>query len=126
MNRTAAAILALILLAGVSACSSVGGDAPPENLVEEDTYIHLLIELQLLRSYQESLPPDSLNVDSLKSVIFDKYGVTELQFRMSHSYYQRQVDEQKQRVVRAIDSLRMEIGGHEDAGFDTLKSRMAE
>lgn len=119
MTRGFAVFCILILVGSFPACSGIEG--PPENPIEEDTYINLLIELQLLKSYQESIPPDSVDVDSLKGLIFDKYGVTEQQFRVSHSLYQQQIDQQQQRVVRAIDSLKMEIGGEENMGMDSLR-----
>lgn len=125
MNRRFIGFLTMLLLSGTAACTGNVSDDPPENLIEEDTYINLLIELQLLKSYQESVPPDSTDIDSLKSLIFDKYNVSELRFRLSHAYYQKQVEEQRQRVVRAIDSLRKEIGGKPNAGLDSLKSKMA-
>ena len=126
MNRVWTGILALFLFSGAVACTGNVSDDPPEKLIDEDTYINLLIELQLLKSYQESVPPDSTNIDSLKSLIFDRYDVSELRFRLSHNYYQKQVEKQRQRVVRAIDSLRKEIGGKTNAGLDSLKSKMAQ
>ncbi|MDX1617827.1 MAG: DUF4296 domain-containing protein [Balneolaceae bacterium] len=126
MSRGVTAIIALALLASISACSANDGVTPPENLIGEETYLHLLIELQLLKSYQEIVPPDSMNIDSLKKVIFNKYDVSEARFRKSHNYYQHQVGRQRQRVVRAIDSLRMEIGGRESIGLDSLKHRTGQ
>lgn len=126
MNRGLIGILIFFLLSGTAACTGYVNDDPPKNLIDEDTYINLLIELQLLKSYQESVPPDSTNIDSLKSLIFNKYNVSELVFRLSHDYYQKQVGEQRQRVVRAIDSLRKEIGGKSNVGLDSLKSKMGQ
>lgn len=126
MSKALTVLLTCALIAGIAACSDYATEAPPENLLKEDTYINLLIELQLLKSYQESIPPDSTDIDSLKNEIFDRYGATEQQFRISHDYYQIQVEEQRQRVIRAIDSLRMEVGGSESAGIDTLEGRRSQ
>ncbi|MFH5833250.1 DUF4296 domain-containing protein [Halalkalibaculum sp. DA3122] len=113
MNRYQAVIcfLLLSLLAAGVGCSEELTNPPPENLIGEDTYIDLIIELQLLESYRTSMPRDSLRVsiDSLRQVIFDKYDVTEQQFVSSHQYFHRQVKPQVDRISRAIDSLRQQM-----------------
>lgn len=78
----------------------------PEKLIPEDTYINLLVELQLLESYRSSTPEDSTSIDSLKSIVFTKYDATQEQFVESHRYYQKQVKPQKERISKAIDRLR--------------------
>lgn len=80
----------------------------PPNLIEEDTYIDLLVELQLVKSYRESVPADSGVVDSLLKEVYKKYGISGEQFRISHIYYQEQYAEQKERVEQAIERLRMD------------------
>lgn len=102
------------------ACSSE--KKPPENLIKEDIYIDLLIELQLLSSYQKIIPADSVDIDSLTTVVFEKYSVSEKQFRNSHEYYQLQIKEQKQRIIKAIDRLKMEQVTEEKR--DTLTERI--
>ena len=78
----------------------------PENLIQEDQYIELLVELQLLESYRSVTPQDTLSIDSLKNVIYGRYKVNEQQFVASHRYYQQQIEPQKERIVTAIDRLR--------------------
>lgn len=95
-------IIPLILLVG--GCGE--GNPKPDNLIPEQDYIDLLIELQLLESYRLTTPPDSTNIDSIKQVIYDKYGVNQRQFVASHRYYQRQIEPQKERIAKAIDSLK--------------------
>ncbi len=71
MNKSAIAWALLPLLLLFGGCKE---DNPrPENLVPEDRYINLLIELQLLESYRLSTPQDSLSTDSLKNEIFEQY-----------------------------------------------------
>ncbi|MDX1636988.1 MAG: DUF4296 domain-containing protein [Balneolaceae bacterium] len=100
--------LSLVFL---GSCSGPNDNPRPENLIDEDTYIDLMIELQLLRSYQTAVPEDSVRVkiDSLKNVVYRKYGVSEQQFMESHYYYQRQVEPQIDRITGAIDSLKMQM-----------------
>lgn len=103
MNDIGIFLVLLCLLA--TGCQ---GEKPPQHIIKEDVYIDLLVELQLLKTYQESLPADSVNTDSLKKKIFDAYNVTEEQFTQSHRYYQENYKEQKERIDEAIERLRMD------------------
>lgn len=105
-------IILVLAVAGMFlGCSEDVENQRPKNLIPEDTYIDLMIELQLLESYRTSIPKDSLkvNIDSLKNVIYDKYKVEEQQFLASHQYYQRQVKPQADRISNAIDSLKQQM-----------------
>lgn len=96
-----------ILLSGILLGGCSYEETPPD-LIEEDTYIDLLVELQLLKSYRQSAPVDSSEVDSLKQIIYQKYQVSEKQFQLSHRYYQEDPDKQEERVDAAIERLRMD------------------
>lgn len=94
------ALLSLFLLL------SCGESEPtPEQLIPEDTYVDLLVELQLLNTYRGSLP-DSLRTDTLRPAIFERYGVSAETFERSHRYYRQQLDAQKRRIDEAIERLR--------------------
>ena len=95
-------LLVLIFLGG---CQS---EERPPGLIEENVYIDLLVELQLLKSYRRTIPADSSKIDSLKNSIYARYQVTEEQFRMSHNFYQEDPEAQKRRVDMAIEQLRMD------------------
>lgn len=96
-------------------------EPPPPDLIEEDTYIDLLVEMQLVKSYQEKVLPDSNLADSLMPKIMTKYEVTEDQFKRSHTYYQQQISEQQQRISEAIDRLRKDQYMHEPSpGLEEL------
>lgn len=90
----------------ISNCSSE--QQPPENLIAEDTYIDMMVEFQLLETYQNSMPIDSVNTDSLEKVIFEKYTVTEAEFLESKDYYQQDFKAQAKRVDKAIEQLRID------------------
>lgn len=91
----------------------------PDNLLTEDTYINLMVELQLLRSYQQQGQPDSSAVDSLRNSIFEQYGATETQFRTSHEYYQQDINQQSERISEAIERLRRDrIAGTDTSAGD--------
>lgn len=85
-------------------CSN--GPQKPEKLVEEYTYINLLVELQLVRSYAEATNMDSLATDSLARQVYQKYGTSQKTFRQSHQYYQQFPKQQKERIDQAIELLR--------------------
>jgi len=98
-------LLGLLLLVGC-----MGNDTPekPRNLIPEDTYVSLLAELQLIRSYQQNAPVDSLIIDSLTTAAYQKYEVSEGLFQESHKYYQQFPKEQKERIQEAIEQLQMD------------------
>lgn len=95
---------------GISIFAGCTDDSPekPKLLLAEDTYIDLMIELQLVRSYGESNSLDSLIVDSLTQEVFQKYQVSDSVFVQNHNYYQQFPSEQQQRIERAIEQLKMD------------------
>lgn len=97
-----------------------GKSEKPENLIEEDTYIDILVELQLTRTHHNALP-DSVNADSLIQLIYEKYDVDENQFVNSHTYYQTQVRSQLGRTDNAIERLQEEQQRIEDR-MDSLRA----
>jgi hypothetical protein len=101
-------LLAIGLFLSSILIGSCNFEETPPDLIEEDTYVDLLVELQLLKSYRQSAPVDTSEVDSLKQVIYRKYRVSEEQFRISHRYYQEDPDKQEERVDAAIERLRMD------------------
>lgn len=86
------------------ACSN--GNSPPEDLLAEATYVDLLIELQLAESYYTQIKADSTAADSMRRVIFEKYDLSQEQFRTSHQYYQQDIEGQRERISTAIENLR--------------------
>lgn len=98
--------LVFLLLVSLANCSE--DSQKPNELIAEDTYIDLLIELQLVRSYGESNYADSLTVDSLATEVFEHYGVSDSAFYQSHQYYQQFPQEQEVRIDEAIERLKMD------------------
>lgn len=101
------ALYGLILLLLSSGC--VGPEKPPEpdNLIDERNYVDLLVEMQHITTYRDA-QPDSVDADSLKKIIYEKFGITEEQFLTTHEYYQKHVEEQLIRVNEAIRQLENE------------------
>lgn len=105
--RTITQLGFILLIAGLlSNCSDV--PEKPASLVPEDKYTSLLVELQLVRSYAETGKIDSLQADSLRAQVFQKYGVSSTSFWESHEYYQHFPKAQKERIEEAIEKLRMD------------------
>jgi len=100
--------LFLLFTIGISFLNSCSEeqDIKPENLIPEETYIDLLVELQLLRSYSYTDP--TFNEDSVTAVIFQNYGVSSEDFFISHDFYQTRVEDQIERVSAAIERIKKE------------------
>lgn len=96
-------LIFLFLFAG---CSE--SPEKPKVLIEEETYISLLVELQLVRSYSETERMDEATADSLRDRIFQEYEVSDTVFWANHEYYQQFPEDQKKRVEKAIEALRMD------------------
>lgn len=92
----------------------------PDNLIDEDTYTDLMIELQLIRSYGENAETDSTTIDSLTSGVFQKYDVSAEAFLESHEYYEHFPEQQKARTEEAIERLKMDQVENTDIPADTL------
>jgi hypothetical protein len=106
-------ILFILLLAAslITGCHN----NKPAHLLSEDTYTNLLVELQLLKTYQDQQHPGSYIVDSLRQAIFKKYGTTKEQFKESDTYYSRHIDKQNERIKEAIDRLRKDRISSQDS-----------
>lgn len=92
--------------------------AKPENLIPEDDYIDLIVELQMIRSFMQSPAADSISIDSLIDSVMNKYSTSREQFSTSHNYYQEFPEQQRQRIESAIERLRMDEV-QEDTLMDT-------
>ncbi len=99
--------LSLIIIVLIGGCTGLEERPKPENLISEDLYLDVFVELQQVRSYANA-KPDSVNIDSLKQLVFQKYPVDEEQFLASHRYYQSQVDAQIVRTEKAIQRMEAE------------------
>ena len=102
-------------------------DDTPAGLIAEETYIDLIVELQLLQSYVSYNQPDSLTVDSLRNEIFNHYNVSETQFQESHKYYQdHDLRAQRDRIGEAIEDLRKDKMAGQDSTMSRSDSLEAE
>lgn len=79
----------------------------PDNLLDEDTYINIFLELAILDQYDPLLLEREAR-DELQEEIFERYGITYEDFRVSHNYYEQSIQDQIQRTDRASQLLRAE------------------
>ncbi len=82
----------------------------------------MLVELQLVRSYGENTQVDTTIIDSLTTEVYNKYDVSAQQFQQSHTYYQHFPKEQKARVEKAIEQLKMELVTRSDTTDTTSQA----
>lgn len=106
--------LSLLLLPLLAAFGCSDKPPKPDDLISEDEYIELMVELQLVRSYGETLQIDSTTIDSLTDKVFDRYSTTDSTFQKSHNYYQQFPQEHVQRIDKAIEQLKMDQVGLEN------------
>lgn len=96
----------------------------PDNLISEEKYIDLMVELQLVRSYGETIQVDSTTIDSLTSEVFKEYDTTDSVFQKSHQYYQQFPQEHQARIENAIEQLKMDqvANEQEESPRDSLRN----
>lgn len=76
----------------------------PEDLIPEDTYIKLMVDVQLFDALVYT--SDSLsNSDSLRNALFHQYDTTEDVFLRSHYYYQSNIRKHNARLDSALNAL---------------------
>ena len=93
----------------------------PDNLLPEETYVSLLVELQLLDAWiftSEAIT----TTDSIKTALFNHYNTTEDIFDASNAYYQSRPEEHVARIDSALKILEMEQqlnqSSPEESSFD--------
>jgi hypothetical protein len=101
MKRLFELLMAILLLFMLSACDS----GKPEDLIDEDIYIDLLVETELLSTVQAKGGDTDL-VLRLFDAILAEYDITSGQFDRSHEWYQQDVEGQIVRHRIAVERLR--------------------
>jgi hypothetical protein len=84
-------------------------DGKPDDLIEKDVYIDLLVEFELLRTIQR-IDGDSLHTVQLTRTVLEEYGITYEQFERSYHYYMEDPEDHRQMYREAIDRLNQEVG----------------
>lgn len=102
MKKLAYAVLLLIAFLGCSSESS-----PPDELIDEETYQQMFMEFAIINQLDQGLLQNT-SQDELRDLVYQNYDVTEEEFRISHEYYELQVDQQLERVQEMSRILRAE------------------
>lgn len=103
MTRT----LLIPLLVSFLFISCTGHSGPSEEMLSEEMYETLFIELAILNQMDDRVFND-ITRSELKGRVFDHYGVTQEQFDLSHEYYQSRTETHLQRIERINNKLRDE------------------
>ena len=93
----------LLLLPILTHCA--GEDDPPEHVIAEETYIDLLVEINLTRNLIR-IRGDFHSEDSLRQEVFSHYGVDRSRFEKSHAWYEQQPHRQIERLDTVAARLR--------------------
>ena len=105
------ALLAVILLVGLSSCQSEGGDDAPPPL-DQETFVPVLLDMQILEATYKQRVVQRANKDSLMShnyaFIFNKHGITRDQFEQSYNYWTKRPEEMRL-IYEEIDRLIIEM-----------------
>jgi hypothetical protein len=97
--------IAVILLITTFGCSSES--SPPDELIDEQTYEQMFMEFAIINQLDQRLLQKN-SQDNLRQIVYEHYNVTEEEFRISHEYYESQVDAQLERVKEMSRTLRTE------------------
>lgn len=95
----------VVLLITILSCSSES--SPPNELIDEETYQQMFMEFAIINQLDQQLLQETSR-DELRDLVYEHYNITEQQFRISHEYYEQQVDQQLERVKEMSKTLRAE------------------
>jgi len=119
MNRSL--ILLFLLLSLSLLMLSCGTDNEPDSLIPEEQYIDIYVDLVLVNQLSDKQVEEA-SKDSLRDVVYSLHGVDQDQFKRSHEFYQRQADQQIQRIEKMEehltqfrDSLRDQLDRNEES-----------
>lgn len=102
MKRLLIAVIFLMITFGCSSESS-----PPDELIDEQTYEQMFMEFAIINQLDQRLLQKT-SQEKLRQLVYEHYNVTEEEFRISHEYYERQIDDQLERVKEMSRTLRAE------------------
>jgi len=98
-------LFVLTLLIVLLGCSSESN--PPDELIDEQTYEQIFMEFAIINQLDKRILEDR-SQEELRQLVYEHYDVTEEEFKISHEYYEQNVEEQLERVRDMSDILREE------------------
>ncbi|MDX1641131.1 MAG: DUF4296 domain-containing protein [Balneolaceae bacterium] len=96
-----------ILFAGLIIVSCKPESSAPDELIDEETYERMFAEFAIINQLDEQLLSYTSR-EELRNKVYEHYGVTEEEFRISHEYYEQNIDAQLERVQEITKMLRAE------------------
>ncbi len=84
----------------------------PHDLIDEETYIDILLEMHLLAAVREMDGGDEKRYLAGQKAVLEHYQITRDQFQRSHAWYHRNMHEQQARytaVRKRLDELGTEL-----------------
>ncbi len=94
---------AVSLMLLISGCGDRSSD-----ILDEDTYIDLLVEIHILRAIDNRFE-DHQKTMSIQESVLDHYGVSIEQFDRSHQHYMQDTEAQRDRISKARTRLNEEL-----------------
>lgn len=118
-------ITSLLTVAIIAGCEKKQEILPPVPLLDESTYLEMMIEMKLFNAMIQS--SDTVVVaDSLKGDIFDYYGVPEEVFLANHTYYQSFPEAQKERIDSALKIIERTLDSLDSEPQNLLQLQMRQ
>jgi len=102
-------------------------DSQPDNLLEEDVYESIFIELAIIDQLEATLLGEYTRRE-LRQMVYDHYGVTAEDFAETHAFYEQNIEKQLERVDRINERMRSERFDIDESEreFRTQNRRSAE
>lgn len=94
------------VLVAMSSCYQYNKPEQPDNLISEETMVHVLLDLKLIGAItgRDKKVLDSAKV-STDAYIYKKYNIDSLQFAQSNAYYTYYMEDYAEIYVKVKDSL---------------------
>lgn len=99
--------LFILLILSMTFWSCSSESSPPDELIDEQTYQQMFMEFAIINQLDQQILEER-SPEELRQLVYKHYNVTEEEFRISHEYYEQQVDEQLERVKEMSKILRAE------------------
>ncbi len=80
----------------------------PSDLIDEETYINILVEIHILHAVDNKYEDYRKTLDMQESVL-EHYDISIEKFDRSHQYYSLDTDAQRERISKARDLLNEEL-----------------
>lgn len=97
-------LLILICLLGINSCSTQPKVEPPADLLEEETFVMVVAEFEIIQSLFNAYPDTARSVSARDSVL-KFYNISLDQFYRSEAYYHEDVLKYQELLNKAMDKL---------------------